>query len=780
MTHAHDVSIRHDIPGRLRLRIPTLSGDRDASLTAAMERARGVLFVRVNSKCASMVLRYDPDTTNRGEILNLARGMFGAPEKRARPGRGTANEDGRIDDRSAITACTTNNACVSHEGNHLPAGTALRRFTALTALVGAVFVRTTFVGAAVSQALLSPLGLVTLACGLPLTRRGLRSLRRGRPSIDTFLAGGILASVVGGQALTALEILWIHSGADLLSSWITEKSRRHISDILELTSHHTFVFVDGVEIERDVAALSTGDVVVLHTGEKVCVDGEVVHGEALLNEAPITGRPDCVHKTPGDAVFAGTFVQEGVIRVRATMVGDATYLSRVMHKVQDSMETRAPIEGVADRLAGRMMVMGFWATLGTLLVTGSLWRAYTVLLVMACPCATVLAASTAVSAAMNAAARNHILIKGGRYLEAIGNTKTVFFDKTGTLATALPGLALTAPANGMDRKELLRLAVSAETHNHHPLAQAVIVEAAKCGAFPIPHSECDYHMGMGMRARIKDDEILVGNAKLAKHYGIDPANLNGLSAEATACRELGLTMLYVYRNQQLQGILGFETRERPRAEQTLQELRKHGVERVVLITGDEEPTARAMAIRLGMDAYHASVMPEDKAAIVLRDARRYGPVLMVGDGINDALALAEANVGVAFGAGGSEVAVEAADIALVRDDLDDLVAVYALSRKTTRVAYQNFWIAAGSNVFGVALGAAGLLSPVMAGLLHIAHSLGVLANSSRLLRLPTPSDKPSTGATHGLQHTCQVAALSDHQASRAGQDPHQIRPIDRQ
>lgn len=759
-------TIKHDIPGRLRLHLPEAgaAAPSDAGLEA-LQNSRGIRFIRTNPKCASLIVRYDPETITRDHVLLRVCELFAS---------GRAMLDKRAADNK--TSCVAQSPCACSGDHHESTGTAMRRFAIVSALAGGVFIRTTLLGAAVAQTIASPLGIAVMACSLPIARKGISSLVRGKPTIDSFLAGGVIASVFGGQAITALEILWINSGADLLSAWIAERSRKHISEILEITSHHTFVLVDGVEVEREVASLRPGDVVVLHSGEKVAVDGTIVHGEALLDEAPITGRPDSVHKREGDVVFAGTFVREGIIRVTTERAGDATYLARIMHKVQDSLETRASIEGVADRLASRLVKLGFFATAGTFLLTGSLWRAYTVLLVMACPCATVLAASTAVSAAISAAARNHILIKGGRYLEEAGACKVIFFDKTGTLTTTEPQLARTAIANGSDTASLLQLAASAETHNHHPLAQAIMAAAKDRGITPIPHEECDYHMGMGMRAVIKEDEILVGNAKLARQYDAPITNAEGLANEAKAFQNQGLTVLYVFRNRTLEGILGFEPQLRPEATAVLEQLRKLGVKRIAMITGDEDASARQLAWRLGLDACHASAMPEEKSDIIIETSQTHGPVLMVGDGINDALALTKADVGVAFGTSGSEVAIEAADIALVKDDLQGLVAVYALSRKTLRVAHENFWIATGSNIVGVLLGAMGLLSPVTAGVVHIAHSLGVLANSSRLLHLPQTTSKESTGtgASNGFQNAIETTEISCDQTPCARQDQNQV------
>ncbi|PID73966.1 MAG: heavy metal translocating P-type ATPase [Desulfobacterales bacterium] len=741
-------AIRHDIPGRLRLRIPELHKRPGAGshihAIEAIEAHSGVDFVRVNPKCASLVLRYDPKQTSREAILAQVGNLFSSAG-------------------ALQIGCDT--VCYCQSDAPRSTGTALKHLGAVTAVVAGTFIRTSLMGLAVAETLVSPLGLTVVALSLPLIIRGYRDLKEKRPSLDAFLAGGVLASVAGGEAVTALEILWINSGAETLSTWIAERSRRHISEILDLTSHHTFVLIDGIEVEREIKDLIVGDIVVLHTGEKISVDGEVVHGEALVNEAPVTGRGDGVHKKIGDKVFAGTFVAEGLIRVKAESVGDATYLSRIMHKVQNELESRAPIEGVADRLASRLVTLGFLTTAATWVITGSLYRAYTVLLIMACPCATVLAASTAVSAAMNAAARHQILIKGGRYLEEIGKCETVFFDKTGTLTTTEPVLqktvGITSSHSPVMAEDLLQLAASAEAHNHHPLAQAIVAEARRRGVAPLGHSECDYHMGMGMCARVDGAEILVGNAKLAKQYN---APLAPLEKEAAELRARGLTVLYVHKDRKLQGLLGFSGKIRPDAAAAITRLRELGVKRMALITGDEPASSERLAAKLGIEACLSSLMPEEKAEAVVEATEKYGAILMVGDGINDALALTRSEVGVAFGTGGSEVAVEAADVALARDDLRGLVAVYEQSRKTVHVAYQNFWLATGSNLVGVVLGGLGLLTPVTAGLVHIGHSLGVLANSSRLLRLPEPQLKNTADieSVHKFQYVSEIEDVSVH------------------
>ena len=350
------ITIRHEIPGRIRFKVDTIKERSVQAELTEFENTVGVIQTRINPICASLLLRYDPDTISRQVLVNKVYQLFSASLGQKCLGKADCG-------------------CESHDSDST--AKEFRRFAGITALTAGTFVRTSIMGAAVSQALLSPLGLLTLGFSLPLIWRGLKSIKNKCPNMDSFLAGGIVASLVGGEAMTALEILWINSGADTLSAWIHERSRKHISDILDITSHHTFVLENGIEIEREISQVRAGDIVVLHTGEKISIDGEIIHGHAMLNEAPITGHQDLKYKKEGDQVFAGTFVQEGVIQVRAEKVGDCTYLARVMTKVEDALENRAPIEGVADRLAERVLKLGVASTVLTYLITAPALCAHT-------------------------------------------------------------------------------------------------------------------------------------------------------------------------------------------------------------------------------------------------------------------------------------------------------------------------------------------------------------------------------------------------------------------
>ena len=663
-----------------------------------------------NPRSASLIVRYDNTVIDKGTLTETLSALY-PPARR-------------------VKAVTKKRKGPAPKAVPAPLHRPLLRFLGMSVLMAGVFIREVILKRVVSQTLFSPLGIISVLAAWPLVKKGLQQLQQGEVKLESFLGGTLIAATVAGEAVTALEILWISSGASLLQAWITERSRRAIRDILEVTEHNTFLYLDGVEVEVPVEQVQPGDIVVFHTGEKLSVDGKVTRGEAMLDESPINGRAEKILRSAGDSMFAGTLVDHGVIFVQAEQVGDRTYLARVLRMVEDSLDHKAPIEGIADRLAKQLITLGGWATIGTWMITGSAWRAFSVMLVMACPCATILAASSAISMAISAAARRGILIKGGRYLEELGKANIVCFDKTGTLTTTEPELKKLICLNGLPECELLQLAYSVEKHNFHPLAEAIKTEAESRQLEATQHEVCDYVIGKGVRAEIHHREILVGSHKLMQQFEVDTTQAQETLREL---RQEHLTTVFIARDKTVLGMIGFANRERPYAEPMIDYLHQHGVGETLMVTGDEEDTAEELATRLGMTSHYSSVMPEEKSEIVSHLKGKGRTVLMVGDGINDALALAEADIGMAMGAGGSEVAIEAADIALVNDDLPSVIYVHALSQQSLNIVRQNFWIATGSNLVGVVLGALGFLPPVMAGLLHIVHTLGVLGNSSRLL-----------------------------------------------
>lgn len=714
------ITIKHSITGRIRLKYKKIVGlpSLATSIEETLSQLAGVMSVRCNSVGGNIIVKYDNKLLLPSDLIKSITAI--------KPKIVLKNKNAPACKREGCECVRKVEPAKSH-------GT---EFGILSAVLGGVFFRTKFLRLAVSQSIFSPLGLIAAAFSLPLITKAVKEFNQtGKVSLNSFLGAGIVSATVAGEALTALQILWVNSGSELLSGYVTEKSRKAIKNILDVTSKTAFILKDGNEIEVSVEKVAVGDTVIVHTGEKISVDGLIISGKAAINEASINGRSELIHKFEGEQVFAGTYVQNGLIYVQASHVGDSTYLARILCLVEDSLGNKAPIELEADRLARKLVNTGFWMTLGTYLITRNFYRAFSVLLVMACPCATVLAASSAVNAAISNAASKGILIKGGRYLEEAGSQESFCFDKTGTITTDEPKVVSIIPVEGETEYDVLYSAYTAELHNRHPVAVAIRDKAREMCNTESTHAVCETILGMGVRAESMGREILIGNAKLMNKYGIEISKLNSQVRE----EELkGYSVIYVAEDSQTIGVLSVENKQKENVELVIEGLRQEGVKEFILVTGDEKYSAQAMADRLGFNKCHYSVLPEQKAEIV-SEIQKYHKVTMIGDGINDVLALAKADLGIAMGAAGSDVAVEAADIALVDDDLEKILYLRKLSRKTKEIIHQNFAFATGSNILGALFGAIGLLPPVMAGALHIIHTTGVLANSSRLLKYETPA-----------------------------------------
>lgn len=602
-------------------------------------------------------------------------------------------------------------------------------FVPLTGLMVYQLVREYYYKQPLPQSPLSLMGIVAMIAAVPLLQEAWReTFKERRFTIHQFLAFSLLLGIFMGEALAAFEIIYILRAGMLLEEYVANRSRRAIREMLEVAVKDAHVLVEGREIETPIEALRRGDLVVVRTGEKIPIDGDIEKGEALLNEASITGKSEAVYKAVGDGVYAGSYVDKGVIYVHALKVGGDTYLARIAALVEASLDQKAPLQHRADVLAARLLKLGTLATVATLAITRSFSRAFAVMIVMSCPCATILAASTAVSAALHNAARRRILVKGGVYLEKIGDADVYCFDKTGTITTEEP--VVTSVIAG-DEKALLYWAASAELHNPHALASAVLRRARELEIVPEQHSMSEHILGNGIMATVLGSTILLGNRRMMSTGNIDLAEYEqaaqGLIAQ-------GETAVYVAKDGHLLGVIGISHRVRPGAREVVDRLRSGGVKRIVLVSGDERPVAEGLSRQLGLDACYAELLPEDKARVLDQLRRESGTLVMVGDGVNDALALSEADIGIAMGAGGSEVAIEVADIALADSDMRNLIYVRDLSKATLRIAEQNYYLAVGTNLAGVLLGALGRLTPAMGGMIHIAHTLGIMLNSSRLIR----------------------------------------------
>ncbi|MFW0871905.1 heavy metal translocating P-type ATPase [Rhodococcoides corynebacterioides] len=574
---------------------------------------------------------------------------------------------------------------------------------------------------------------VTVFTGYPFLKGAVRSLAGERAAgTDALVSAATVASLVLRENVVALTVLWLLNIGEYLQELTLRRTRRAISELLSGTHDTAWVrLADGSEVSVDIDTLEVGDEIVVHDHVGVPVDGVVVDGEAVVDRSAITGETLPVTCTVGAAVSAGTVVVRGRLVVRASAVGRDTAIGRIIERVEQAQEDRAPIQTVGDTFSRRFVPASFLLSAATLVVTRDVRRAMTMLLI-ACPCAVGLSTPTAISAAIGNGARRGILIKGGSHLELAGRVDAVVFDKTGTVTVGRPVVTnVIAFSPAWEPEQVLAHAASSEIHSRHPLAEAVIRSTEERRIEIPPHEECEVLVGLGMRTVSDGRTLLLGGPSLLEREGVTVTDDAAQWVERLQKR--AETPLLLAVDGELVGLISLRDEVRADAAAVLRALRADGVRRIVMLTGDNPHTAAAVAAELGIDDWQAEVMPEDKLEVVRRLQAEGHLVAVVGDGTNDAPALAAADIGIAMGAAGTDVAVETADIALAGDDLTRLLDVRALGRASVGVIRQNYGLAIAVNAVGLIVGAGGALSPVLAAVLHNASSILVVGNSSRMI-----------------------------------------------
>ncbi|WP_406816836.1 manganese-exporting P-type ATPase CtpC [Mycobacterium sp. M23085] len=574
---------------------------------------------------------------------------------------------------------------------------------------------------------------VTVFTGYPFLRGALRSLRSGRAGTDALVSAATVASLVLRENVVALTVLWLLNIGEYLQDLTLRRTRRAISELLRGSQDTAWIRLDdGNEVQVPIDTVQIGDEVVIHDHVAIPVDGEVIDGEAIVNQSAITGENLPVAVVIGAHVHAGSVVVRGRLVVRARAVGNQTTIGRIITRVEEAQHDRAPIQTVGENFSRRFVPTSFIVSAITLALTGDVRRAMTMLLI-ACPCAVGLATPTAISAAIGNGARRGILIKGGSHLEQAGRVDAIVFDKTGTLTVGRPVVTnIIALHKDWQPEQVLAYAASSEIHSRHPLAEAVIRSTEERQITIPPHEECEVLVGLGMRTWADGRTLLLGSPGLLR---AEKVRVSKKASEwVDRLRRQAETPLLLAVDGTLVGLISLRDEVRPEACDVLTKLRANGIRRIVMLTGDHPDIAEVVAGELGIDEWRAEVMPEDKLAAV-RDLQDEGyTVGMVGDGINDAPALAAADIGIAMGLAGTDVAVETADVALANDDLHRLLDVRDLGARAVDVIQQNYGMSIAVNAAGLIIGAGGALSPVLAAILHNASSVAVVANSSRLIR----------------------------------------------
>jgi Cd2+/Zn2+-exporting ATPase len=602
------------------------------------------------------------------------------------------------------------------------------------AVLGVVFVLNAFIVDWLFQSagtLASASAMIgSLILGYPIVVTAVKDLRQGRLSINELVAIAVLAAFASGDYKTAGIVAFFMLTGEIIESRTAEGARLSIESLIKLTpTKARRILKDGSEEEVAASQLAVGDVIRIRPGDNVAADGVIVNGQGSFNQATITGESLPADKKTGDEVFAGTQNLTGVLEIKVNRAGEDTTIGRVRELILAAEKTKLPIMKIVDQY------MGFYTPL--VLVIGALVWAFThdlsrviAVFVVSCPCAFILATPTAMVAALSAAARLGILIKNVADIEAAAKINSFIFDKTGTLTTGQLAVSRLAPLGEAKPAELLLLAASAEKYSNHPTAKALAALAGEAGVPLAEPKDFSETAGRGVKAQINGATVLVGRAQWLKDNGVD----SGFEKSVDVNDAEGWSLIFVARNGQCVGWVGMQDKTRAEAKEALAELKEAGVRRVAMISGDRQPVATRVAAEIGCEEAKGDCLPQNKVEFVRAMKAKGYKVAVIGDGVNDAPALAAGDIGIAMGAAGSEVAIHSATIALMNNDLRRLPFLVKLSRSTRAVINQNFLFGVLFIIVGLTVTAFGYLGPIPAAILHNVGSLIVIFNSARLVR----------------------------------------------
>ena len=586
--------------------------------------------------------------------------------------------------------------------------------------------------------LLDVAGLVTIFSGYSIFRAGMESVQKNHKATDDTLIGiAVLATLLMGESMTGLSVVWLINLGRLLEAITLKRSRTAIKELMDIAPQEGWLVSSSAKepgtknkqvLKVSVEKLKKGQVLRVFQGEKVPLDGKILDGRALINEAFLTGESLPREKTGGESVYAGSLVVQGSVDIEITNLVHDTVVARMIDAIENVRDKKAPIEKIGNRFASRFVPISLGLAGVTLLVTGDLRRAIT-MLVIACPCAAGLATPTAVSASIGQAARRGILIKGGTHLEMAAKIDTMVFDKTGTLTLGEPQLTGYFPTQKSQKNmaEALHLAASAEQFSTHPLGMVLVKEAKHKGLEFFTVLDHKVHPGLGIQARLENCEVQIGSRRY-----LEQSQVQGLDLEPNLDGKPGASLLFFAVNKELHGVFVVHDQVRPEAKEMLRRLKLLGVKRMLLASGDQKETAKYIGKQIGIEEVHAELLPQQKLELIAKLKESGARVAMVGDGINDAQALAEADLSIAMGGGHCDIAIETADITLARNDLLLVADALQISQKTLKTIYQNFAAAVGINSGGLIVSTFGKLTPFSAAIVHNASTIVVVLNSLRL------------------------------------------------
>ena len=580
---------------------------------------------------------------------------------------------------------------------------------------------------------LTPIDVVaigaTLAGGYPVFRETFRSLRHRAINMEVSMTVAIVASLLVGQFTAAVVVTFFVLLSEFIEAYAVDKGRATIVKLENSVPKRSIVRRNGVEVETDVESIVPGEVVIVRDGERVPVDGILVKGSGFVNQSAITGEAMAVEKTSGSKLFAGSIDESGVLEVQTEKMGRETVFGQIIKLVEEAEGRKAPIQRISDKLATWLVEFTIAFAAITFLVTRNLISTISVI-VVAGACGVAAGTPLAIVAVMGGLAKKGVIVKGGVYIQEMSKIDTIVIDKTGTLTLGDPEVTDIVGLNGSSETQVLTYAAAAERLSNHPVARAILAKAQELGVDSTSSSSPDYLPGKGMLSWYDGERVLVGNSMLMSEQKIGLTS----DAEATVTSKVseGKTTVLVARGGQIIGVIGISDKVRKESREAVQHLERMGIS-TIMLTGDNKIAARNVGDQVGIDQVYAELLPPDKVTIVERLSASGQKIAMVGDGVNDAPALARANVGIGMGAG-TDIAIEEADIVLMTNDLGKIPTIVSLSKKAYGAIMQNFYGTLIVDGIGLTLAFEGLLNPLFAAGIHVVSELVFILNSARLIR----------------------------------------------
>jgi Cd2+/Zn2+-exporting ATPase len=564
-----------------------------------------------------------------------------------------------------------------------------------------------------------------------IAHSAIKTLLGGVFGIDLLATVAIVASIMLGENLAAIVVVLMLGGGEVLEEFISGRASKAIEDLIDAFPKTALIMRGEHEVEVPVSEIKAGDVVIVKPGGMIPVDGEIISGNATVNQSSVTGEPLPVEMQLGDEVLSGSIVELGAVQIRTRVVGAESTYGRIIVMVKEAEEHQAPIVRLADRFAGYYIPVILVLGLVVYYFTRDPLRMASVFII-SCPCALTLATPMAVAASIGNGARKGILIRNGASLQKLSDINTVILDKTGTLTLGRPEISEVKGFNGTSDHIVLALAAGAERHSEHPVARAVIKKAAELGVQSVECSEVETHPGMGICVTHDETRVTVGSEKLLRQQGII---VTDEAAAYLSKQHTNQSTILVAKNLKLLGALTVSDVLRENVREVIADTRRSGASRIVILTGDKREVADEVGAKVGVDEVVADLLPSEKVAHVKRLMEGGGRVMMVGDGINDAPSLATADVGVAMGLSGTDIAIETAGITLSNNRLEGVPRLLRIGRETMKVVKLNIAFALVVNAVGIILSATGQVTPLMASVIHESNALLVMLNSLRLLRV---------------------------------------------